>query len=71
MTRSPAAVEPSEVDGDEEERQRQIAKNQPLIALLESWLDATEEEAEEQWETWEWLKRALDEDRPSDRKLFP
>lgn len=26
---------------------------------------------EEQRETWEYLKRALDEDRLSDRKLFP
>jgi hypothetical protein len=30
------------------------------IALLQSWCD---EDAEEQRETWEFLKRALDEDR--------
>ena len=38
------------------------------IALLQSWC---EEDAEEQRETWEFLKTALDEDRLSDRKLFP
>ena len=38
------------------------------IALLQSWCD---EDAQEQRETWEFLKTALDEDRLSDRKLFP
>jgi hypothetical protein len=40
-----------------------------VIALLESWLD--ESEAAEQRETGEYLVRALDEDRLSDRLLFP
>jgi hypothetical protein len=31
----------------------------------------TPEEAEEQRETWAYLRRVLDEDRLSDRKLFP
>lgn len=38
------------------------------IALLQSWCD---EDAQEQRETWTFLKIALDEDRLSDRKLFP
>ncbi|MBM3475163.1 MAG: hypothetical protein FJX75_18020 [Armatimonadetes bacterium] len=38
------------------------------IALLRSWQDG---DAEEQRDTWEFLKQALDEDRPSYRKLFP
>ena len=38
-------------------------------ALLQSWID--EEDAGEQKETGDYLLRALDEDRPSDRKLFP
>ena len=38
------------------------------IALLQSWCD---EDAQEQRETWEFLKTALDQDRLSDRKLFP
>ncbi|MGH8553120.1 MAG: hypothetical protein ACRERS_07480, partial [Methylococcales bacterium] len=38
------------------------------IALLESWYD---EDTQEQIETWENLKTALDMDRLSQRKLFP
>jgi len=40
-----------------------------LVALLQSWMD--EGNAEEQKETGEYLVRVLDEDRLSDRKLFP
>jgi hypothetical protein len=39
------------------------------IALLDSWLD--EGEAEDQRETGEYLIRTLEEDRLSDRQLFP
>lgn len=39
------------------------------IALLRRW--AEEGDAEEQRETGEYLVRVLDEDRLSDRKLFP
>ena len=39
-----------------------------FAALLQSWL---EEDREEQKETFEYLVRSLDEDRPSQRKLFP
>jgi hypothetical protein len=45
------------------------ARGASLIALLQSWLD--DEDAEEQRETGAYLIRALDEDRLSDRKLFP
>ncbi len=38
------------------------------VALLQSWND---EDEQEQRETWAFLKAALDEDRLSDRKLFP
>lgn len=38
-----------------------------VIALLESWRD---EDAQEQRETLNYLMKALDEDRPSSRKLF-
>jgi tetratricopeptide (TPR) repeat protein len=37
------------------------------LALLQSWY---EEDPREQRETWKYLKKALDEDRLSDRKLF-
>lgn len=39
------------------------------IALLQSWIDDDDEQ--EQQETWDFLVQALDEDRLSDRKLFP
>ena len=53
---------------DEERRKEQIRRNQVVIDLLNAW---EQEDEEEQRETWEFLKRALDEDRLSFRKLFP
>ena len=61
----PAPAEESEAEW----RRKQIEKNQAAIRLLDSWL--AEEPTQEQQEAWEDLKRALDEDRLSDRKLFP
>lgn len=46
----------------------QREKNQAAIRLLESW---SEGDAQEQRETWEYLKRVLDQDRSSERRLFP
>ncbi len=43
-------------------------KNRALIQLLRSWREGDEQE---QKNTWEYLKQALDEDRSSERKLFP
>lgn len=40
-----------------------------LVQLIQSWID--EGDADEQRETLEYLIRVLDEDRLSDRKLFP
>lgn len=40
-----------------------------LVALLDSWME--DEDQEEQRETLDYLVRALDEDRASQRKLFP
>jgi hypothetical protein len=48
----------------------QLQKNQAAIALLDSWLDEDEDATEHQ-EAWDFLKTALDEDRLSDRPLFP
>lgn len=44
-------------------------KKSQLVNLLQSWID--EDEAQEQQETGEYLINALDEDRLSNRKLFP
>lgn len=38
------------------------------IELLQSW---SSDDPQEQRETWEYLKKTLEEDRLSDRKLFP
>jgi hypothetical protein len=43
-------------------------RREHFAALLQSWL---EEDQEEQKDTFEYLVRSLDEDRPSQRKLFP
>ncbi|BAY88364.1 MULTISPECIES: hypothetical protein [unclassified Tolypothrix] len=40
-----------------------------LVNLLQSWMD--EDDTDEQQETGEYLIQALDEDRLSERKLFP
>ncbi len=44
-------------------------KQTKLVNLLQSWID--EDDGEEQQETGEYLIHALDEDRLSNRKLFP
>ncbi len=46
----------------------QRARNAEAIRLLDSWREGN---AQEQRETWEYLKRALNEDHPSRRELFP
>jgi hypothetical protein len=48
----------------------QAQKNQAAIDLLDSWLDEDEDASEHQ-QSWDFLKIALDEDRLSDRPLFP
>ncbi|BBC23920.1 hypothetical protein [Pseudanabaena sp. ABRG5-3] len=44
-------------------------KQAKAVNLIQSWID--DEDIEEQQETGEYLIHALDEDRPSERKLFP
>jgi hypothetical protein len=46
-----------------------IDRRTELVTLLQSWMD--EGDPEEQQETGEYLVRVLDEDRLSERKLFP
>ncbi|MBK1988047.1 hypothetical protein A0J48_010935 [Sphaerospermopsis aphanizomenoides BCCUSP55] len=48
----------------------QAQKNQAAIELLDSWLNENEDATEHQ-QAWEFLKNNLDEDRLSDRPLFP
>jgi hypothetical protein len=48
----------------------QSRKNQAAIDLLDSWIK-DDEDASEHQQSWDFLKTALDEDRLSDRPLFP
>ncbi len=56
-------------DTEEERRRKQIEENQPMIRLLQSWRE--EADAQRQKEAWEFIRRALDENRLSYRKFFP
>lgn len=59
---------------DAREFLRQVSPNRraEIIRLLQSWREEDEkEDQQEQLAVWEELKRSLDEDRLSDRKLFP
>ena len=64
-----SSQEPPQDFSKEEWWPEQLEKNRALAATLESWMRDGDEE--EQRETLECLMRALDEDRLSDRKLFP
>jgi hypothetical protein len=50
-------------------RTASVTRQAQTVALLQSWFDG--EDAEDRRETGEYLIRVLDEDRLSDRKLFP
>ena len=47
------------------------AKNRAAMRVLDSFMNCSEEEAQDQRETMAFLEKALDEDRPGYRKLFP
>jgi hypothetical protein len=51
----------------EERRRKQIEQNQAAIELLRSWRKG---DVQQQREAWEFISRALDEDRLSDRKFY-
>jgi hypothetical protein len=70
---APALPTAYELTQEEREarRQEQIKQNQALIEMLNEWSEGDEQDQEEQRETWELLKRLLDEDCPSRRQLFP
>lgn len=54
-------VQTTQLDTQEQQNREQAIK------LLQSW---REDDEQEQKETWEYLKQALEQDRLSDRKLF-
>jgi hypothetical protein len=49
--------------------EERIQRNQPAIELLRSWRE--EDDAREQKETAEYLEQVMNEDRMSNRSLFP
>lgn len=60
------------VQDDQDDNERvQAKRNAGLTALLESWAVVSPDERAEQQDTWEFLRKALDEDRPEGSKLFP
>lgn len=63
----PAPVE--EVDITQLSKEERIKRNQGAIELLRSWREEGDEQ--EQKETAEYLERVIDEDRLSNRPLFP
>ena len=66
---SPRAASQSEIENEGlPQSTTQSQKNRALIQLLRSWREG---DKQEQRSTWEYLKQALDEDRMSERKLFP
>jgi hypothetical protein len=65
----PRTASQSEIENKElPQSAAQSQKNRALIQLLRSWREGDEQE---QRSTWEYLKQVLDEDRLSERKLFP
>lgn len=75
MVHEPAATYATEAkqgrDWTEEELEEMRGRNQRAIRLLDSLINCSEEEAQDQKETFEILRKALGEDRESYRKLFP
>ena len=66
---TPLAISPEEIEKKELPQSiTQSQKKRALIQLLRSWREGDEQE---QRNTWEYLRQALDEDRLSERKLFP
>ena len=66
---NPFTISQSEIEKKELPQSiAQAQKNRDLIQLLRSWREGDEQE---QRDTWEYLRQALDEDRLSERKLFP
>ena len=61
-------IDPSEIESEDNVMDTRKARNEAAIRLIDSW---SQDDDGEQKETWEYLKKALDEDRLSSRPLFP
>ncbi|HEV2108780.1 MAG TPA: hypothetical protein VGR16_11000 [Thermomicrobiales bacterium] len=71
-TTAPAsATKTCQTAAEQEEEEWRAQANASLVALLRSWRADEEEPADEQRQALVRLMHALDEDRASDRRLFP
>jgi hypothetical protein len=74
VTVKPGLSEPAEtpenVDFTKLSKEERIKRNQPAIELLRSWRE-DEDDEQEQKETAEYLEQVINEDRMSNRPLFP
>lgn len=61
---------PENVDFTKLSKEERIIRNQPAIELLRSWRE-DEDDEQEQKETAEYLEQVINEDRMSNRPLFP
>ena len=61
---------PTNVDEDYDEEAELARQAEGLAKLIDEWMNVSDEEAEEQRETLEFLKKALDEGRAGYRTLF-
>lgn len=66
---SELAPTPEKIDMTKLSLEERIKRNQGAIDLINSWVEEGDEQ--EQTETWEYLRKVLDEDRLSNRLLFP
>ncbi|MCC3583296.1 hypothetical protein [Microcoleus sp. PH2017_30_WIL_O_A] len=64
------AQTPESVDFTKLSKEERIKRNQPAIELLRSWRE-DEDDEQEQKETAEYLEQVINEDRMSNRPLFP
>ena len=60
---------PQKIDMTKLSLEERIQRNQGAINLVNSWVEEGVEQ--EQTATWEYLRKVLDEDRLSNRPLFP
>ena len=75
LTEPDLSLDPWEAGISEEEaRRRQRARNQSLLALINSWIEEAEnmtvEERRQAERDWEEFARAIDENRPPGQKLY-
>ena len=71
LTQTTAKTPPKSLISQEElDKFDPVKQHEALSKLMQEWEEEDDDE-QEQTETWEFLRKALDEDRLSNRPLFP